>query len=136
VKKNDYRFCPKLISVDEIMNRSSKRGFMRQLSNRKRMTEIWRMTVGTKIFPNTLIKSYNFGQLVVAVKGPAYMERYQYFIHDWKRRMNIEFGDEVITDIVLRVADSLGRTDKETDRDPNCTGGERPENSVNGLELD
>jgi hypothetical protein len=92
-------------SLDDIMARSSKNGFFYFLSNRSKMTEIWQITVGSKVSANTTIRSFEMGRLEILVRGPAYLERYRYYLKDWIKRINIEFGDELVTEIVLKIAE-------------------------------
>lgn len=92
-----------LTQVDELLDRSAERGFLRFVSNRARLTDIWRETVGEKVAAKTSIRSFELGKMTVEVAGPAYMERYRYQLQAWRKRINIEFGDELVTEIVLRV---------------------------------
>jgi hypothetical protein len=90
-------------SIDKIMDRSSQKGFFYFLANRVKVSEIWKNTVGPKVAANTSIYAFTLSRLEVHVKGPAYLEHYRYFLKDWIKRLNIEFGDELITEIVLKV---------------------------------
>ncbi|MDR1110145.1 MAG: DUF721 domain-containing protein [Deltaproteobacteria bacterium] len=111
--KDQKRFSPAPLSVDRLMARSSMKGFFYFISNRARLTEIWQKTVGPQVAQNAFIRSFEIGRLEVAVKGPAYLERYRYFIREWKKRLNIEFGDEVVTEICLRVG---SKEDEDADQ--------------------
>ncbi|MDR1656729.1 MAG: DUF721 domain-containing protein [Deltaproteobacteria bacterium] len=95
-----------LISIEKIIDRSANSGFLHFMSNRARLTELWRQTVGPEVAAKTNIRSFELGRMVVAVQGPAYLERYRYLIENWKKRLNIEYGDEVVTEIVLRIGES------------------------------
>jgi hypothetical protein len=103
MQKEGRRIFRQPTKLDEIMDCSMRRGFLHLLSNRARMTEIWQRTVGPKVAPNTTILSFELGRLTVSVKGPAYYERYRYDVGKWLKRLNIEYGDEVVTEIVLQV---------------------------------
>jgi hypothetical protein len=52
----------------------------------------------------TSVRSIELGRLTVDVAGPAYLERYRYQLEGWRKRINIEFGDEQVSEIILRVA--------------------------------
>jgi hypothetical protein len=101
--KGSKRFRKSLVSIDQIMERSSKGGFLYFLANRAKVNEVWRKTVGPKVDANTLIHAFDLSVLEVYVRGPAHLERYRYFVKEWMERMNIEFGDELITEIVLKI---------------------------------
>jgi hypothetical protein len=88
------------------MDRSFKNGFLHFLSDRQRLTEIWRDTVGPDVTLKTSIRGLEMGRLTVEVAGPAYLERYQYYLPKWIKRINIEYGDEIVTEIILRVGES------------------------------
>ncbi|MDR1487283.1 MAG: DUF721 domain-containing protein [Deltaproteobacteria bacterium] len=90
-------------SIEEIMRNSQKNGFMHFLSNRARLNKIWEQVVGADIAKKTAIISFEVGRLEVSVKGPAYLERYQYYKKEWKKRLNIEFGDDIVDEIILIV---------------------------------
>jgi hypothetical protein len=92
-----------LVSIDRLMDRSSKSGFLYFLSHRARVSQVWRDAVGPKVCANTAIHSFNLSTLQVFVRSPAHLERYRYFLKDWKKRMNIEFGDEMVTEIALKI---------------------------------
>ncbi|MDR2442015.1 MAG: DUF721 domain-containing protein [Deltaproteobacteria bacterium] len=100
------RYFKDLTPIDKIMDRSAKNGFLHFLSNRARLTNIWQQIVGPTVAANTTIRSFEMGRLIIKVPGPAYLEQYQYECQNWIKRINIEFGDEVVTKIVLRVGQS------------------------------
>ncbi|MDR3135323.1 MAG: DciA family protein, partial [Deltaproteobacteria bacterium] len=75
-----------LTPIGAIMERSSKRGYFYFLSYRARMAATWQQTVGPDVAANTFINAFEMGRLEVSVKAPAYLERYQYFVEDWKKR--------------------------------------------------
>jgi hypothetical protein len=101
---SDKKRSSNLMSMEKIMDRSLKGGFLHFISNRARLTEIWQNVVGEEIAAKTNILAFEVGRLEIGVKGPAYLERYQYYKKDWIKRLNIEYGDEVVTEIVLTVA--------------------------------
>ena len=103
---NDKRITKDLTEVGKLIDRSLKSGFMRFLANRSRLTEIWKTTVGPEASKKTSIRSLDMGRLTVEVSGPAYLERYQYNLPKWKKRINIEYGDEIVDEIILRVGGS------------------------------
>ncbi|MDR2368721.1 MAG: DUF721 domain-containing protein [Deltaproteobacteria bacterium] len=92
-----------LISIDQILDRSSRNGFFHFLANRSKLTEIWKSVVGPKVAANAMINSFELSRLEVYVRGPAYLERYRYFLKEWIKRINIEYGDEIVTEIVLKI---------------------------------
>ena len=92
-----------MTSISKAMDRSSKTGLLHLLSNRFRLTRIWRETVGPEVAAKTTILSFSMGVMTVSVAGPAYLERYRYELEGWRRRLNIELGEEVVTRIALRV---------------------------------
>jgi hypothetical protein len=85
------------------MDHSFKHGFLYFLSNRSRISRIWRDVVGEKVVAHTNIKSFEMGRLEIDVDGPAYLERYRYSVKEWIKRINVEFGDEMVTEIKLKV---------------------------------
>ena len=101
-----------LTSLDAIIDRSSRSGFFYFLANRAKLTEVWRQTVGPKVAANTVIDTFELTRLTVLVRGPAYLERYRYYLKEWIKRMNIEFGDELITEIFLKVGPMAPKSDK------------------------
>ena len=101
-----------LASLDAIIDRSSRSGFFFFLAHRVKVTEAWRKTVGPKVAANTVIESFDLSRLTVLVRGPAYLERYRYSLKEWIKRLNIEFGDELVTEIFLKVGPMAPRTDK------------------------
>lgn len=103
---DDSRTTKDLTSISKIMDRSLKSGFLHFVSNRARLTKIWQETVGPDVAKKTNIRSLELGRMTVEVSGPAYLERYRYHLPKWQKRINIEFGDEIVTEIILRVGQS------------------------------
>jgi predicted nucleic acid-binding Zn ribbon protein len=92
-------------AVEDLMDRSVRKGFLHFLSRRQKLREAWNDVVGEAAAKRTKIVSLMEGKLTVAVSGPAYLDRYRYMTKEWRRRLNVEFGEELIQELELRVGE-------------------------------
>jgi hypothetical protein len=99
------RSANRLTPISDLMDRSLKGGFLFFLDKRLRFRQAWLNVVGEDVGKRTKVVSFEMGRLEVFVAGPAYLDRYRYKIKEWLKRLNIEFGEEVVEEIVLKVGD-------------------------------
>ncbi|MDR3204005.1 MAG: DUF721 domain-containing protein [Deltaproteobacteria bacterium] len=111
-KKNE-RSTKGLTSLNDIVEESLKNGFLHFVSDRARLDKIWKNVVGEEVSKKTTILSFEMGRLVVSVPGPAFLNRYSYMLWQWRRQINIEYGDLTVEEIFLKVR---SRTDEEEKR--------------------
>jgi hypothetical protein len=91
------------LNLNESIDLSLETGFLYFIDLKIKVFDAFPRAVGKVLAERVKATYYDAGILTVFVTEPAYLERCQYLKKNWLKRLEIELGCALVTEIVLKL---------------------------------